>query len=145
MLENVKSCDRPEGQPSFNVIIFELQAFWSNVLGKSWLVRCCQHRAVAQQSSLVTYNCSIASTLSRYCCKVLSPQLCTISKMSSRFAKSAFDFLRLTGELAENCGRAPARNLLCWGVSFFWYTLVCGLSSQVLYQKKDNKKPWFDR
>jgi hypothetical protein len=143
--KNVKSCDRPDGQPSFNVIIFELQSLYVNGLGKSWLVRCWQHRAVAQQSSLVTYDCSIAATLSSDCCKVLSPQLFKISTMSSRSVKSAFDFLRLAGELAENCGRAPARKPPCWEVSFFWYALVCGLSPQVLYQKKDNRKPWFDR
>jgi hypothetical protein len=33
--QNVKSCDRPDGQPSFNVIIFELQSLLVNVLGKS--------------------------------------------------------------------------------------------------------------
>ena len=33
--KNVKSCDRPDGQPSFNVIIFELQSLSDNVLGKS--------------------------------------------------------------------------------------------------------------
>jgi len=38
--KNVKSCDRPEGQPSVNVIIFELQSLSVNGLGKSWLVRC---------------------------------------------------------------------------------------------------------
>jgi hypothetical protein len=32
--------------------------------------------------------------------------LSKISKMASRSAKSVFDFLCLTGELAENCGRA---------------------------------------
>ena len=30
--------------------------------------------------------------------------------MIASSAKSAFNFLRLTGELAENCSRAPARN-----------------------------------
>ena len=35
-------------------------------------------------------------SLSRDGCKFLSPQLCKISKMSSRSAKSAFEFLRLT-------------------------------------------------
>jgi hypothetical protein len=29
------------------------------------------------------------------------------------------DFLRLAGELAENCSRAPARNPPCWQVPFF--------------------------
>jgi hypothetical protein len=33
--KNVKSCDRPDGQPSVNVIIFELQSLSVNVLGKS--------------------------------------------------------------------------------------------------------------
>jgi hypothetical protein len=33
--KNVKSCDRPDGQPSFNVIIFELQSLYVNGLGKS--------------------------------------------------------------------------------------------------------------
>jgi hypothetical protein len=33
--KNVKSCDRPDGQPSFNVIILELQSLYVNVLGKS--------------------------------------------------------------------------------------------------------------
>ena len=40
-------------------------------------------------------------SLSRVVCKFLSPQLCKISKKSSSSAKSAFDFLRLAGELAE--------------------------------------------
>jgi hypothetical protein len=33
--KNVKSCDRPDGQPSVNVIIFELQSLSVNGLGKS--------------------------------------------------------------------------------------------------------------
>jgi hypothetical protein len=33
--KNVKSCDRPDGQPSVNVIIFELQSLYVNGLGKS--------------------------------------------------------------------------------------------------------------
>ena len=32
---NVKSCDRPDGQPSVNVIIFRLQSLLVNGLGKS--------------------------------------------------------------------------------------------------------------
>src|SRR4028118_386184 len=36
-----------------------------------------------------------AATLSRYCCKIFSPQLFKISKMASKSAKSVFDFLRL--------------------------------------------------
>ena len=50
---------------------------------------------VAHQSSLVTYDCSIAATLSKYGCKVLSPQLSKTSKITSKSAKSVFDFLRL--------------------------------------------------
>src|SRR4028119_1555890 len=34
-------------------------------------------------------------SLSRYCCKVLSPQLSKISKIASKSAMSVFDFLRL--------------------------------------------------
>jgi hypothetical protein len=48
--------------------------------------------------------------LSRYCCKVLSPQLFKISKMTARSAKSVFDFLHLMGELAENFGRVECFN-----------------------------------
>jgi len=56
-------------------------------------------------------------------------------------ASDTEDFLRLAGELTENCRPAPARDPPCWQVPFFWYALVCGLSSQVLYQKKDDRKP----
>ena len=92
---NVKSCDRPQGQSSENVIIFGLQTLVWNGLGKSWLVWCCQHRAVAHQSSLITHDRSISATLSRCRCKVLSPQLSKISRMASKSARSVFDFLRL--------------------------------------------------
>jgi hypothetical protein len=33
--KNVKSCDRPDGQPSVNVILFKLQSLSVNGLGKS--------------------------------------------------------------------------------------------------------------
>jgi hypothetical protein len=33
--KNVKSCDRPDGQPSVNVILFRLQSLLVNGLGKS--------------------------------------------------------------------------------------------------------------
>src|SRR4028118_1042021 len=46
----------------------------------------------------------IPSDLARDSCKVLSPQLSKISRMASKSARSIFDFLRLAGELAENCG-----------------------------------------
>ena len=34
-------------------------------------------------------------------------------------ANDTGDFLRLAGELAENCGRVLARNPLCWEIPFF--------------------------
>src|SRR4028118_1292985 len=41
---NVKSCDRPLGQSSVCDIIFGLQTFSDNDLGKSWLIWCLLHR-----------------------------------------------------------------------------------------------------
>ena len=81
-----------------------------NGLGKSLLVRCFQHRSVAHQSSLITHDRSISGTLSRCRCKVLSPQLCKISRMVSKSAKSVFDFLRWV--------RSWLRSVAASGVNF---------------------------
>jgi hypothetical protein len=42
-----------------------------------------------------------------------------ISKIVSMSASDTEDFLRLAGELTENCRPAPARDPPCWQVPFF--------------------------
>jgi hypothetical protein len=75
-------------------------------------------------------------SLSRVVCKFLSPQLCKISKMSSSSAKSAFDFLRLVGELAKNCGRAPARKPPVGKYPFFDTLLSVGCRRRCCIKKR---------
>src|SRR4028119_268365 len=97
---NVKCCDRPQGQPSLNVILFSLQSLSANGLGKSGLVRCYQHRSVAHQSSLITHDRRFLPVWQEIVVNFyLPPQPCKSSKIASKSPKSVFDFLRLAFSL----------------------------------------------
>jgi len=57
-------------------------------------------------SSLITHDRRFLAVWQEIVVKFyLPPQLCKISRMASKSAKSVFDFLRLAGKLAKNCGR----------------------------------------
>jgi hypothetical protein len=67
---------------------------------------------------------------------VSSQDFSIISKIASMSARDTGDFLRLAGELAEDCGRAPARNPRVGKYPFFDTPLSVGYRRRCCIKKR---------
>jgi len=121
---HVKSCDRPEEQSSFNVIIFKLQTLSCNGWGSRDLFGggTPGSRACIFLSYLRSQLCSKLSSL---CCKVFLLELSKTFRIAFKLHKSVFNFFP-SSKRTENCGNV------------FSFMLIFNLSNLFDYLEKNN-------